>query len=159
MFVSLSPFGHCTVCPSSVDGFLLSTWHFQTFLNWTNTNEQIHSLTNQLSWEQCYRLLMNLKLSPCEFESRLLRGVIDTLICAICLGATHIYNMNSSLFACFCIILCIFIVITISKISKIVTNVKLGIKGLVPIDITSMAIPIAMTGLRPSLFAIKTRKQ
>jgi hypothetical protein len=53
----------------------------------------------------------------------------------------------------------IFIVITISKISKIVTNVKLGIKGLVPIDITSMTIPIAMTGLRPSLFAIKTRKQ
>jgi hypothetical protein len=72
---------HCTVCPSSVDGFLLSTWHFRTFLNWINTNEQIHSLTNQLSWEQCYRLLMNLKLSPFEFESRLLRGVIDTLIC------------------------------------------------------------------------------
>jgi hypothetical protein len=81
MFVSLSPFGHCTVCPSSVDGFLLSTWHFQTFLNWINTNEQIHSLTNQLSWEQCYRLLMNLKLSRCELESRLLRGVLDTLIC------------------------------------------------------------------------------
>ena len=41
------------------------------------------------------------------------------------------------------------------KNSKIVTSVKLGIKGLVPIDIRSMIIPIVMTGLRPSLCVIK----
>ena len=80
-FLSLSPFGHCTVCPRSVDGFLLSAWHFQTFQNWINTNEQIHTLTNPFSWEQCYWHLINLKLSRCEFESRLLRGVLNTLFC------------------------------------------------------------------------------
>jgi len=79
--VSLSPFGHSIVCPSSVDGFLLSVWHFQTFLNWINTNEQINSLTNPFSWDQYYWHLMNLKLWRCEFVSRLLRGVLDTLFC------------------------------------------------------------------------------
>ena len=81
VYVSLSPFDHCTACPSSVDWFLLSAWHFQTFLNWMNTNEQIHSLTNPFSWEQCYWHLINLKLPRCAFESRLLRGILDTLFC------------------------------------------------------------------------------
>jgi hypothetical protein len=44
------------------------------------------------------------------------------------------------------------------KNSKIVTSVKLGIKGLVPIDIRSMIIPTVMTGLRPILCVIMQKQ-